>query len=133
MRDFNHSRPHAQWKDLATLNLSRMHSGKYFHTARERKKGVHRERDCARARTFRSKKPRDARASREARSRSIDPHYVVGAPLFTTASIESGTEKERGQQDDISVNHIDRRRRPATASRARNMGRLALGIPERRG
>lgn len=62
----------------------------------------------------------------ERRSRSIDPHYVVGAPLFTTASIESGTEKERGQQDDISVNHIDRRRRrrrrPATASRARKHG-----------
>lgn len=55
-----------QWRDLATLNLSRMHSGKYFHTAHERKKGFKKGVVHARARA-RTEKDRETLALGERR------------------------------------------------------------------
>lgn len=128
---------------LATLDLSRMHSGKYFHAARERKKGARREKGlCPRARahvSFKETERLGARASREARSRSIDPHYVVGAPLFTTASdrIWDGERERTARYRTIYIGEPYRSSSsPGNCLAGSQHGvadTLALGIPERRG
>jgi len=126
-RDFNISdRPRAQWRDFSDARFIPNAQWEIFsRSARAEKRGSSRKGVVPARVSFKETERLGARASREARSRSIDPHYTSSGPrCLLPRQIESGTEKERGRRDIgryIAVNHIDRRRRPATASRARNM------------
>lgn len=128
-RDFNISdRPRAQWRDFSDARFIPNAQWEIFsRSARAEKRGSSRKGVVpARASARFVQRNRETRlALRERRVLGRLTRITSSGPrCLLPRQIESGTEKERGRRDIgryISVNHIDRRRRPATASRARNM------------
>lgn len=139
-RNFNISdRPRAQWRDFSDARFIPNAQREIFSRgARAEKGGLPRE--GLRARFV--QRNRETLGSREARSRSIDPHYVVGAPLFTTAS-DRIWDGERERTARYRTIHIGEPYRSSSSSSSPGnclagsqhgvADTLALGIPERRG